>query len=43
VIEMRVAGEVVILRSCSTCDLRWWGGIDGSLTLDDVLGLAARS
>jgi transcription elongation factor Elf1 len=41
VIEMVVRGEPVALHSCSSCDLRWWEGSDGLLSLSGVLDLAA--
>lgn len=41
VITLRLAGEPVVLRSCSSCDLRSWEGLDGRLPLDSVLELAA--
>jgi hypothetical protein len=29
------------MLSCSHCDRRWWQGIEGTLSFDSVLGLAA--
>jgi transcriptional regulator NrdR family protein len=40
VIEMNVSGERVALRSCSSCDLRWWETREGMLSLANVLDLA---
>jgi transcriptional regulator NrdR family protein len=42
VIEMRVAGEPVTLRSCSSCGRRWWDGMEGPLDLPSILALAAE-
>jgi len=42
VIHLEVGGEPVALHSCSSCDRRWWESLDGSLSLVDVLELAAR-
>jgi hypothetical protein len=42
VIELRVGGEPVTLRSCSHCDRRWWQNLDGSLSLTSVLDLVAQ-
>lgn len=41
-ISLAVAGERVTLKSCSTCDLRWWEGYQGKLSLSYLLQLAAR-
>jgi transcriptional regulator NrdR family protein len=41
VIKLRLGGEQVVLRSCSSCDLRSWEGLDGELRLSSVLELAA--
>jgi transcriptional regulator NrdR family protein len=41
VIEMRVGGEMVTLRSCSACDVRWWETRNGALSLSGVLDLAS--
>lgn len=41
-ISLSVAGERVTLKSCSSCDLRWWEGYDGMLPLAELLHLAAR-
>jgi hypothetical protein len=43
VIEIHVGGEPVTMLSCSNCDRRWWQGMEGSMSLDSVLGLAAAS
>jgi hypothetical protein len=40
-IEMSVAGEHVVLNSCSACDVRWWEGDGERLPLADLLDLAA--
>jgi hypothetical protein len=40
-IGMTVAGEHVVLNSCSACDVRWWEGDGERLPLADVLELAA--
>lgn len=42
VIQMKVAGEPVVLRSCSYCDTRWWESLDGSLSLSSVLEMVAQ-
>lgn len=31
------------MYSCSHCDKRWWQGMDGSLSLTSVLGMAASA
>jgi hypothetical protein len=41
-ISLSVAGERVTLKSCSSCDLRWWEGYRGRLPLSHLLTLAAR-
>ena len=41
VIEMSVAGEHVVLNSCSACDVRWWEGDGERMPLADLLDLAA--
>jgi hypothetical protein len=41
-ITLAVAGERVTLKSCSTCDLRWWEGYEGKLPLANLLEMAAR-
>ncbi|MDQ6615813.1 MAG: hypothetical protein M3083_14010 [Actinomycetota bacterium] len=41
-ISLSVAGERVVLRSCSACDLRWWEGYSGLLPLAHLLDMAAR-
>lgn len=43
VIEIQVGGEPVTMFSCSHCDRRWWQGMEGSLSLESVLGLASAS
>jgi transcriptional regulator NrdR family protein len=43
VIDMVIGGEPVRLRSCSTCDARWWETEDGALPLSSVLALAQAS
>ncbi|MDQ1421586.1 MAG: hypothetical protein QOJ52_3548 [Acidimicrobiaceae bacterium] len=40
-ITLSVAGERVTLKSCSSCDLRWWEGYEGKLPLARLLDLAA--
>jgi DNA-directed RNA polymerase subunit RPC12/RpoP len=40
-IEMTVAGEQLMLKSCSACDVRWWEDRGEHLPLADVLELAA--
>jgi phage FluMu protein Com len=40
-IEMTVAGEHLVLNSCSACDVRWWEGDGQRLGLSDVLELAS--
>jgi transcriptional regulator NrdR family protein len=42
VINMKVADERISLRTCSSCDLRYWEGLDGQLPLDSVLALVGR-
>jgi hypothetical protein len=39
---MSVAGENVVLKSCSACDVRWWEGAGQRLELSGVLELAAN-
>ena len=41
-IALSVGGQRVTLRSCSSCDLRWWEGYEGKLPLERLLDLAAR-
>lgn len=41
-ITITLASEPVVLRSCSTCELRSWEGLDGTMRLGDVLTLAGR-
>ncbi len=41
-IALSVAGERMTLKSCSSCDLRWWEGYHGRIQLADVLDRAAR-
>lgn len=41
-ITLSVAGERMTLKSCSSCDLRWWEGYHGRIPLADVLDRAAR-
>ena len=41
-ISLSVSGERVTLKSCSSCDLRWWEGYDGQVPLAQLLQLAAR-
>lgn len=41
VIEMRLRGERVVLRSCSGCDLRSWEGLEGEIALGAILSMAA--
>ena len=36
-IEMSVAGEQIVLKSCSACDVRWWEDRGEHLPLADVL------
>lgn len=43
VIAMQVAGEEVTLSSCSSCDLRWWAGKEGTVGLPSVLDRMATS
>jgi hypothetical protein len=43
VIHMRVGDEPVTLRTCSYCDGRWWESLDGRLSLNAVLDLAAQA
>jgi transcription elongation factor Elf1 len=40
VINMVVKGEPITFRSCSSCDRRWWEGLDGPVELDAVLDQA---
>jgi hypothetical protein len=40
-IKIRLCAEQVVLRSCSSCDLRSWEGLDGEMGLRSVLALAA--
>jgi transcriptional regulator NrdR family protein len=42
VITMRIGAEPIVLRSCSSCDLRSWEGLDGSLPLTSVLEMAGQ-
>lgn len=42
VITMKVGAEQIVLRTCSSCDLRYWEGLDGQLPLDSVLALVGR-
>ena len=42
VIAMKVAAEQISLRTCSSCDLRYWEGLDGQLPLDSVLALVGE-
>ncbi len=39
-IELSVGDEVVRMRSCSTCDTRWWERNGERIALDGVLQLA---
>lgn len=41
IITMTVADEDFTLRSCSSCDLRWWDGPGGAVGLPSVLALVA--
>jgi hypothetical protein len=43
VIHMQVGEEPVTLRTCSHCDGRWWESLDGRLSLNAVLDLAAQA
>lgn len=43
VIEIQVGAEPLTMYSCSHCDKRWWQGIDGTLSLDSVIGIASAS
>jgi transcription elongation factor Elf1 len=43
VIEMVVRGQRLALRSCSPCDLRWWEGHDGVVSLAGVLDMATAT
>lgn len=36
-ITMKVSGEDMTFSSCSSCDLRWWSGKQGSVALPSVL------
>lgn len=36
-----MGAEPITMYSCSYCDRRWWQGMDGSLSLDSVLDIAA--
>jgi transposase-like protein len=40
-ISMTLAGERVLLRSCSACDTRWWNREGEPIALRDVLQLAS--
>jgi transcription elongation factor Elf1 len=40
-ITMKLGSDPVVLRSCSSCDLRSWEGLDGSIPLGAVLDLVA--
>jgi hypothetical protein len=42
-IELSIAGEQVVLKSCSACDVRWWEGDGASLPLSSLLDLAATT
>ena len=41
-ISLSVSGERVTLKSCSSCDLRWWEGYHGQVPLAQLLQLAAE-
>lgn len=41
-IEIRLGTEL-LLRSCSTCDTRWWLRADDAASLEEVLGVVAGS
>jgi transcription elongation factor Elf1 len=41
-IALRLGTDEVVLRSCSSCDLRSWEGLDGRMPLGSVLEIAAR-
>lgn len=38
---MRLGGEEVTLRSCAKCEGRWWVRGERTLSLEEVLDLAA--
>lgn len=40
-ISIRVRGEQVSMRSCTTCEARWWDRQGEALTIDAVLHLAS--
>ncbi|MGH9062244.1 MAG: hypothetical protein ACRDZY_22445 [Acidimicrobiales bacterium] len=40
IIDIVIRDEHVRLRSCSSCDARWWETGDGALSLSSVLALA---
>ena len=42
-IALFIAGEHVVLRSCSACDVRWWEGDGARLPLPNLLDLAATT
>ena len=41
-IELTLAGQGVVLHSCSACDARWWDDREGRVSLGQVLELAGR-
>ena len=42
-IALFIAGEHVVLKSCSACDVRWWEGDGARLPLPNLLDLAATT
>ena len=42
-IDLGLAGRTVRMRSCTTCDRRWYDEDDRELSLDEVLALVPRS
>jgi hypothetical protein len=39
-IDLTMAGEPLTMRSCSACNVRWWEGPNGRVSLAGVLQLA---
>jgi len=41
-IDVVVSGEPLVMRSCSACNVRWWEGPYGRVSLSEVLEQVAR-
>jgi excinuclease UvrABC ATPase subunit len=39
-IRMRIAGEEIVFKRCSKCEVNRWADESGEITLDEVLELA---